>query len=59
MTETEIIEINGELGIVLPEELLTRLNLHVDSEVYLTQSENSLKLFTDKSTALNQSLKLK
>lgn len=53
MTEAEIIEINGELGIVLPEELLTRLNLHIDSEVYLTQSEESLKLFTDKNTALN------
>ncbi len=43
MTETEIIKINGELGFVLPEELLTRLNLHIQSEIYLTQSEKSIK----------------
>lgn len=56
MTETEVIEINGELGIVLPEELLTRLNLQISSEVYLTQSEKSISLFTDKNTALKQSI---
>lgn len=45
--KTEIIEINGELGIALPEEIVARLNLDTDSYVYLIENANSITISVD------------
>jgi antitoxin component of MazEF toxin-antitoxin module len=42
--ETEIIEINGELGIVLPEEIMRKLNLRIGSDVVLIENVNSFTI---------------
>lgn len=42
--KTEIIEIEGELGIVLPEEIVNRLKLSADSEVLLIENADSLTM---------------
>jgi antitoxin component of MazEF toxin-antitoxin module len=42
--EAELIEINGELGIVLPEEIMQRLNLRIGADVVLTENSNSITI---------------
>lgn len=42
--ETEIIEINGELGIVLLEEIMRKLNLSIGTDVVLIENANSLTI---------------
>jgi antitoxin component of MazEF toxin-antitoxin module len=42
--ETEIIEINGELGVVLPEEIMRKLNLSIGADVVLIENANSLTI---------------
>ena len=44
MWETEIVAIEEGLGIVLPDELLKRLNILSDTTLYLTEHEGYLKI---------------
>jgi antitoxin component of MazEF toxin-antitoxin module len=44
MLKIEIVEIEGKLGIVLPEEVLNRLKLTADSEVCLIENADSLTM---------------
>ena len=44
MIKTEIIEINDDLGIILPEEILQSLNLRIGDDIVLTENANSLTI---------------
>lgn len=44
--KTEIVEINGELGIILPDEIVNRLKLNADSDVVLIENANSITITT-------------
>lgn len=44
MQTLELIEIGDELGIILPDEVLAKLNVGLGDEIYLTEIDNGFTL---------------
>jgi hypothetical protein len=49
MQTLELVEVGDEIGLILSEELLVKLNLRLGDEVQLLETKNGFMLYSNKS----------